>query len=110
LRGDLVRLDDERLKQQRQAERERDDDDQLDEAAGGALRLWDARFQAWSLSESSDCSPSPSSLSEPSAGLSVSLDSGSSVSNVSEPDPAASLPASDSASACASGASAAPSS
>ena len=54
--GDLVRLDQPGLDRQRQAQRQRDDHDQLDQPAGAALRLRDREFQA----ESSPESPSSS--------------------------------------------------
>jgi hypothetical protein len=41
LRGDLVRLDDEGLNAERESDRERDDDDELDERPEAGLRLRD---------------------------------------------------------------------
>jgi hypothetical protein len=47
---DLIRLDHEGLDQESKADRNRDDDDQFDEAAAGSLRLRDERAQASSPS------------------------------------------------------------
>src|SRR3954468_15473175 len=70
LGGDLVRLDDEGLDPQREPESERDDDDELEERALGAVRPWDSQSSAFSGAASAVASGSGSwfaSASSPSA-------------------------------------------
>src|SRR3954447_2664965 len=60
LGGDLVRLDDEGLDPQREPESERDDDDELEERALGAVRPWNSQSSAFSGAASAVASGSGS--------------------------------------------------